>query len=440
MPRFLGGSSARAPLTDPTDYPSLNEIDLNEIGNNGTTYYTDNVWLSDYNSFNRPLDASQTVYGTPDHISGWDSAEIRVTNGDLLSSLVYELSLDGGKTYPFSVPISLFGSFGTFPLMGQFGRLMFKTGTTWVNGTKIQIALFYRRSAMGNSSAALLGATSHPNDLIPANTTALNVKVVNDWEDDYITGKVGSRRTGACAGYSNDIGATFQSVTNIASGTLPYPGVAGVANVKIASSSIQDSSTGTGISMYIFQFMQIDYSLVIEFVSLSGTTPVSISTTPIYRFVIGFPITAGSGYDYLTTVSVNKGVIYLGTGAFSTTTGFAVNYMVNRIDDGVIVTPTYTVPKGTRGLLYELKYAAEASKPVLFRTYGRGKGTDPWSLQIEDIVTTTIQPRRSLIGGWLAPGGEWTVVARRSSGTNVIANFIMTIIEVQESIFNTYVP
>lgn len=440
MPRFLGGSSAQAPITDPTDYPSLNEIDLNEIGNNGTTYYTENVWLSDYNSFNRTMNASQTMTGQPDHISGWDIGEIRVSNYDLLSSIDYQLSLDGGKTYPFSTSITVVKGFGTFPLMGQFGRLTFTTGSTWVNGSRIQIALFYRRSSTGNSNAALLGSTSHPNDLIPATTTALNVKVVNDWEDDYITGKVGSRRTGACAGYSDDIGATFQSVTNIASGTLPYPGSAGVTGVRIASSSTQDSSTGTGVSLYIFQFMNIDYSLTIEFVALNGTTPVNISTSPIYRFVIGFPVSAGSTYNYLTTVGANRGVIYLGTGAFSTTTGFAVNYMVNRIDDGVIVTPTYTVPLGTRGLLYELKYAAEASKPVLFRTYGRGSGSAPWSLQIEDIVTTTIQPRRSLIGGWLAPGGEWTVVARRSSGTNVIANFIMTIIEVQESIFNTYVP
>jgi hypothetical protein len=441
MPRFLGGSSARAPLTDPTEYPSLNEIDLNEIGNNGTTYYTENVWLSDYNSFNRSVNASETVSGSPDHISGWDCAEIRVSNETLLSTLQYKLSVDGGKTYPFSVPVTLTNGFGSFPLMGQFGCLTFTTSSTWVTGTRIQIALFYRRSAMGNSGAALLGASgSHPNDLIPASTNAINVKVVNSWEDDYITGKIGSRRTGACAGYSDDIGTAFMSITNISSGFLPYPAAAGSTGNQIASSSANDSAGGTGIALYIMVFMKIDYSLTVEFVSLNGITPVNLTTSPIYRFVIGFPLVAGSTYNYLTTVGANRGVIYVGKGAFSTATGFATNYMVNRIDDGVIVTPTYTVPLGSRALLYELKYVADASKPVVYRTYGREAPNVPWSLQIEDIATQTIQPRRSLIGGWRMPGAEWTVVAKRAGGTNVTANVIVTVIEVDEAIYRTYIP
>jgi hypothetical protein len=440
MPRFLGGSSARAPLTDPTEYPSLNEIDLNEIGNKGTTYYTENVWLSDYNSFNRVVAASQTFNGTPDHISGWDCAEIRVSNGNLLASLEYKLSVDGGKTYPFSAPVALTDGFASFPLMGQFGYLTFTASSSWVSGTRIQIALFYRRSATGNAGVALLGgSTSHPNDLIPASTSALNVRVINDWFDDYITGKVGSRRTGACAGYTSDIATTYQSVTNIPGGYLPFPPGAGVPTASIASTSTQDNPTGTGIAGYIFQWMKPDYSLTIEVVFLNGQTPVALSTPNIYRFTLGFPIAAGSANNPLI-IDGNVGTIYVGTGAFSTATGFATNYMVNRPGDGVMVTPMYTVPKGSYAILFELKYSAENAKPVIFKTYGRSSPSAPWSMQIEDIVSVMIQPRRSLIGGWVGPGGEWHVVGKKTSGQSVSANFIMSIIEVDEAIFRTYIP
>lgn len=443
MPRYYGqGTSVEADERPPNQFPSIPEIDVLQTKNRGSTFYTRNVWLSDSNSFSTIVGPSVTQLGDPDHISGWDTGEIRVATipTATFSTLQYEISLDGGKTFPIIIPISISPSgFAVFPLMGQLGRLRWTTSSTWPSNGILQIALFYRRSESGNGFT-VMGETSHPNDLIPASTNAINVKVVNNWEDDYITGKVGSRRTGACAGYSDDIGATFQSVTNIPSGFLPLPGSSGVVGAKIASTSTQDSAGGTGISLYIFQFMNTDFSLTIELVVLNGTTPVNLATSPIYRFVIGFPVSGGSTYNALTTVGSNRGAIYLGTGAFSTTTGFATNYMVNRVDDGVIVTPTYTVPLGTRGLLYELKYAAEASKPVIFRTYGRSSATAPWSLQIEDITVGTIQPRRSLIGGWLAPGGEWTVIGKRSSGTNVLANFIMTIIEVQESIFNSYIP
>lgn len=441
MPRTYGhGRTVSASERSPNPFPSLAEVDVLQSHNRGSTFYTHNVWLSDNNSFSRTVGPGTLELGDPDPISGWDSGEVRVSGAGKFSVLQYEISVDSGKTYPFSVPLAVNASgFTVFPLMGQLGRLRWTTDANWPVNGPCQIALFYRRSASGNSGL-ITGGVGQPNDLIPASTDALLVKVVNSWEDDYITGKIGSRRTGACAGYSDDIGASFQSVTNIPSGFLPYPGAAGIVTSQVASSSLQDRPAGTGIAVYIFQFMKPDYSLTIELVVLNGTTPVTLTTTPIYRYVIGFPVVSGSGYNFLTTIGSNQGVIYVGTGTFSTADGFTTNYMVNRAGEGVIVTPTYTVPLGTRGLLYELKYAAEATKPVVFRTYGRGAPTQPWSLQIEDIVTGTIQPRRSLIGGWQSPGGEWTVTARRTGGTSVIGNVIVSIIEVDESIFNTYVP
>jgi len=441
MPRYYGqGKIVEADERPPNVFPSIPEIDVLQTQNRGSTFYTKNVWLSDNNSFSNTVKASETNVGDPDRISGWDNGEIRVARAGKLSILQYEISLDGGKTYPCLIPITPSTSgFAVFPLMGQLGRLRWTSDSTWPNGGTLQIALFYRRSEAGNGSMTM-GDTSQPNALIPASTNAINVKVINNWEDDYITGKIGSRRTGACAGYSDDIGTNFMSITNIPSGFLPYPAAAGSTGNQMASSSANDSSGGTGVSVYIMIFMKIDYSLTAEVVVLNGITPVNLTTSPIYRFVIGFPLAGGSTYNYLTTIGANRGVIYVGKGAFSTATGFATNYMVNRIDDGVIVTPTYTVPLGSRALLYELKYVADASRPVVYRTYGRESPNVPWSLQIEDIATQTIQPRRSLIGGWRMPGAEWTVVAKRAGGTNVSANVIVTIIEEDEAIFNSYLP
>lgn len=417
----------------------IDEIDLNYAGE-GAVRYTDEVsWLSDNNSFYDIVSANQEWTGDMDRISSWLSAQCRISAAGQFTFLQYEISVDGGRTYPFVITLDNEQDYVEFPLTGQLGRIRFKADAVWPANGRFQLVLMYRKWPASVSGANV----NRTGNLLGSETKALNVRMVNDWHDDYILGKVQGRATGASAGYCDDIGSNFQSVHPITSGFTPLIDTNGIPTALIASSSVQDSAGGTGAFLYLLGIMSTDYTVTFTLVALNGTTPVAINIgKPIYRFTLGFIFAAGSAYNYNLASGnfANRGINYIGTGTFSTGSGFTTTYIRNRVDDGALVSPTYTCPAGKRALLWELKYAAEAANPVVYRTYGRSGPTAPWSLIIEDVVQGTIQPRRSLIGGWFSPGGEYTVVGKKKQGTQVLANFILSMIEVDESLFVSYIP
>lgn len=427
MPRHYGGV-VRVP-----------EIDLNYAGEGSTVYTDEQSLLSDNNSFYAQVGANTEWIGDMDKISGWRSVQCRIASPGTFTLCQYEMSVDAGNTYPFSVPLDNEGSYFEFPLTGQLGRLHFTTDSNWPTNQLLQIVLVYRRfpACLGGSSVGTTGT------LLGKATQALNVRVVNDWMDDYFLGKIQGRTTGFCAGYCDDISSSFQSVHPITSGFVPLPPPAGIPVLSIASSSTQDSALGSGIHGYFILYMRTDYSTGATPVFLSGTTAVPVPVgEPIYRLIIAFAFLGGAAYNstFSTGPVSNVGINYIGTGTFVPASGFPTTYLRNRVGDGQIASPTYTVPKGKRAMLWELKYAAEASKPVIMRTFGRGSPFSPWALQIEDVAQNTIQPRRSLIGGWNSPGAEFTVVGKKASGTSVLANFIMSVIEIDETLFASYIP
>jgi hypothetical protein len=416
-----------------------NDIDLNYAGEGFTRYTDATSQLSDNNSFYAQINADTHRCGDMDRIASWPSAQIRIAKPGALTLCQYEMSSDGGKTYPFVVKLDNEITYFEFPLVGQLGRLRFTTASTWPSGGLLQIVVVYRKypAALGGGSVTTTGS------LLGTGTQALNVRVVNDWMDDYFLGKIQGRTTGFCAGYCDNIDSDFQSVHPITSGFVRLPPPAGVTNVLMASSSAADTQLGTGIFGYLLIYMKTDFSTDVAFVFMQGTTPASVNVTvPIYRFIIAFAFGAGAAYNSTFSAGPlsNVGINYIGTGAFNPASGFATTYLRNRIGDGQLASPTYTCPKGKKAMLWELKYAAEAAKPVIMRTFQRGNATNPWVLQIEDVAQNTIQPRRSLIGGWNDPGSEFTVVGKKTGGTGVLANFIMTVIEVDLALFASYIP
>jgi hypothetical protein len=422
------------------------DLDLNLVRDNLHEYRTNVLWASDNNSLNTSLASDVTWRGNPDHITGWDQCTIQISDGAgklQPYSLVYNISMDGGRSYSFPVVLSEQSRRITFPLRGQYGYLTLTTdasfwapvGTPSTTKLPIQLSTVYTRSTSGAAGGGAVTSTSNVYAVVKPDQPVLNVRVMNDFNDDYIRGLAYGRSTGFFAGYTSDCSrTTFQSVGPNKGLFWPLPAAAGVT-MQISSSSTQDSAGGTGIAAYFLVLMKPDYSYAYEFVFLNGTTPVTLTTTNIYRFYVGFPAVSGATYNRATTVGSNRGIIYVGSGAFSTATGFATNYCFNRIDDGVIPISIYTVPKGKRALLFELKYAADGANPVTFRTYGTDTATSCWSLQIEDIVTNTIQPRRSLIGGWRPPGAEWSCVCKSGGAGTTQCNVIATIIEIDETMW-----
>lgn len=259
-----------------------------------------------------------------------------------------------------------------------------------------------------------------------------SVLVGNDFKTDFLQGGIGFRDTGFTGGYVDDIATTESYVLpgNPTTLNLPLlPNGTGTTPVFIASTSTQDSGSGTGVSLFILQFLGTQFQKIDEVIALNGTTPVEIQTKFIYHFRVGFAIAAGSGRAAGALTS-NIGTIYVGSGAFNTSTGFATNYMWNRPGDGFVSSGLYVVPRNTIAQLTSVKYNADRDVSVKFAVKARASRQSVWSVGAEDNVNTTIVIERSLTGGFLSPGGEIVVTGRKTQNVaNISCNFVMTALE-----------
>lgn len=272
------------------------------------------------------------------------------------------------------------------------------------------------------------------------------VKVINDFEDDLLTARLNGRGTGFTGGYTSNIGQTAQSVMPTYTGwsgftPLPNPTTGtGSLPIRMASTSTQDSSTGTGTYLYLVFMLDMSYTMISELVALNGTTPVTLNATSIYHFMYGFPLLPGSGFVSTNgQITSNVGTIFLGLGTtFSTTSGFStVNYMWNRPNDGFLSSGVYVVPKNKRGTLWTVKFNSDNSVACTFKTYSRSSRSGAWSLNAEDNVITGVVIRRTLAGGFLPAGAEFTVIGNKTQATNnIAANFVMTCYEFSERCFS----
>lgn len=406
-------------------------------------FTTSNRIFSDNNSWKATFAANDSFKGEMDHIEEYEIALIFLSSNLVgqLSSLTYRISADSGLTYPFINTLDTASSIIQTPLIGKYGYLTGTVASTFTGGP-IQILTMYAKapSALGYTGPPFPSVQSSTGfDLVPNTTRALNVRVINDVYFDYLYGKMQSRSTGAAAGYSDNIGASYQSLWN-QSGFIAIPPNVGVASVLAASTSTQDSATGTGLAFMIVFCLLDTFESSAFFINFTGATPVTI-TAPVgrtfTRFSLGFGIFPGSA-NIGTPVSLNVGSLYLGIGAFSTTTGFATTYMFGRPGDNGIFSGVYTTPKGKRATVFQLKYSTDASKPVNFRTLQRTTETGAWIQIITDIVAGTIQPERSLFGGWTGPGTDVQVIAKRTAGTVVEGNFILAMHEIDENLSTSY--
>jgi len=275
--------------------------------------------------------------------------------------------------------------------------------------------------------------------------TSQMVRVVNDFEDDLLTGRLNGRATGFTGGYTSNISQTPTMVMPTYSGwsgqvTLPNPSTGtGASQIKIASSSTQDAAGGTGVKSLLVFYLNMQLVPMLEVVNLEGTTPVVMSATNVYHFQYAFPLEVGSSYNVTgNAITSNIGTLWLGIGTtFSGTTGFnTVNYMWNRPGDGFMSSSVYVVPKGKIASLWSVKLNSDTAVACAFKTYSRSARGAAWSLNAEDNVVTGQVIRRSLSGGFLPAGAEFTVIANKTQATaNIACNFVMACYEFSDKTY-----
>ncbi len=282
----------------------------------------------------------------------------------------------------------------------------------------------------GDASQGTISRIQNPMD------KCLYVKVINDWWDDILRSNVRGRTTGFTGGYTEQTYTDYSSVMpEIGGGNFtkmpPITGLPLATPVLIASTSNQDTGTGTGTAGMILFFMKTDLVVQFEIVLLNGQTPVTLTARGIYHFMYGFPIIRGTGQPNHWVITSNIGTIYVGTGLFSLTTGFTDNYMWNTVGYGFVTSAIYVVPKNVMAAVHSVKYNSDANTACVFRLYGRPNRSSPWSMGAADCVNTTTVIYRSL-SGMITEGGEYTVTVARASNTNDLqANFVLTMHELQ---------
>lgn len=437
MPRWVQDDTVM------NDKGSFNGFDLNVAQQvNLDTFKTDSRWFSDNNSWNTSsLLPNQSFRGEIDIVAQWDYAVIRINTASLgfLLSLTINLSADSGKSYSFQQVLDPTQPFQIVPLAGQYTYLSGVVGSLAFSAPFQLLCVYFKGATqIPNFSGANSGSYSFPFDKIPATQKALNVRVVNDARLDQLYGKREFLTTGGYLGFADNIDNTYQSPLNITAGSfITIPADAGVATYSIASSSAADTSTGVGAAVFVVLGLFAGWLPMATIAALNGTTPVVVTPPPSFtfaRFNVGVLLAGGSGYNTNTMNNSNVGTIYVGTGAFSTVTGFATNYMVARPSDGFLMSSYYTVPAGKRAAVTSLRYSTNvlqsATNIVYFKTITRSSRTSPWYQVIEDTVSTTLVSERTQFGGWMAAGADMTTIVKKSAGSNITANVIVTLHEI----------
>jgi len=147
-------------------------------------------------------------------------------------------------------------------------------------------------------------------------------------------GQIQGHRNITVFGFNPDVDQTQVSVWPLQS-LITFP--ASALQMKVSSTSANDTSAGTGARTVVVQGLDANYNEVTETVTLNGQTAVTM-TNALLRVNYAYVVTAGSGNSA-------AGDIYIGTG--TVTSGVpATVYDIIKFDYNTTTTGSYTVPAG----------------------------------------------------------------------------------------------
>ena len=147
-------------------------------------------------------------------------------------------------------------------------------------------------------------------------------------------------------GYNPDVDTSEVTIWPLPS-VIGHPATA--LQMKVSSTSANDTSAGTGARTIVVQGLNKNFDEISETISLSGLTEV-LTTNEFLRVNYAYVATAGSGNSA-------AGDIYIGTG--TVTSGVpATVYNIIKFDFNNTVTGHYTVPRGYTAYLSQGLFSA----------------------------------------------------------------------------------
>jgi hypothetical protein len=188
-------------------------------------------------------------------------------------------------------------------------------------------------------------------------------------------GQIQGHRNITVFGFNPDVDQTQVSVWPLPS-LITFPAAA--LQMKVSSSSANDTSAGTGARTVLVQGLDADYNEVTELVTLNGQTAVTM-TASLLRVNYAYVVTAGSGNS-------SAGNIYIGTG--TVTAGVpATVYDIIKLDYNVTTTGSYTIPAGYTGYVSQGLFSSgqpSGSTQVEGRLLVRGTN----NIRMTEAITT----------------------------------------------------
>lgn len=168
-------------------------------------------------------------------------------------------------------------------------------------------------------------------------------------------GLVSGVATKSITGYNASASTTLEPVWSASNQN--YVWLTGATSVSIASSSATDSGALTGARTVLVNYLKTDFSEVNQIVTLNGITPVVIAAD-VFRINQVVCLTWGTSLS-------NAGALWVGTGAFNITTGFASNLSKIEIGENISQQAIYTVPANK--VFEALAFRPTLSAPTRFR-------------------------------------------------------------------------
>lgn len=155
-------------------------------------------------------------------------------------------------------------------------------------------------------------------------------------------------------GNNPDINGSLETIWSHG-GLYVYPTSA--IQMKVSSSSADDTALGTGARTVSVQGLDQDYNEVAETITLTGQTAV-LTTTTFIRVFRAFVITAGSG-------GTAAGTIYVGTG--TVTSGVpATVYAEIALGENQTTMAVWTVPAGYTFYVYRGTFSAASNNDTQY--------------------------------------------------------------------------
>lgn len=232
-------------------------------------------------------------------------------------------------------------------------------------------------------------------------------------------GLISGVTTKSITGYNAAASTTLEPIWSTSTATYPWPTAAVTA--QIASSSVNDTGTGTGARTVLVNYLTTSFVDTNVIVTLSGTTPVNIADD-VFRVNQVVCLTWGTGLS-------NAGNLWIGYGGgFAAATGFTSNLSKIEIGENISQQAIYTVPatKVLEGLSYRIAQSAPCRFRLQYKTSSSAGYLTAFNLPLDASVAFT-----SPFASSFAAGTDIIVQAQAITGTPqvgiIISGFLRSV-------------